>query len=230
MEDRNTYTLFFWSAPLLASMAVLCASVGICQGVNGQVPISLADSGPQADRPSLRWHSGPAIWQQLWIEGENGPVVNRWLPAADLGCEQGGICTLHEELRLPPGRYTWQTRSWTMAGYSQWSAAEELGVGRQYLLEPRGVATPEGVVFRWMRIPEATWYRVLVRHEDEVLVDQWLRAAETSCVEEEDVCRIEAGFAFDPGDYSWAVQPWSVELKNGVEQPELSFKVDNAPM
>jgi hypothetical protein len=217
---------------VLAGLIVLSSFDGLAGELEQNESVSLPSSAhPQgAAIRTLRWHSGPALWHQLWIEGEDGLVVNRRLSAADLGCELGGVCTFDADLRLPPGTYTWQTRSWTALGYSPWSQAEELGVERQYLLEPNGVVSPEGVLFRWMRIPGATWYRVVVQQEDEIVVDQWLRAAETSCVEEEDVCRIAAGFELAPGEYSWKVQSWSVESKNGVEQRELTFKVDNTPL
>lgn len=227
IPPRRRHKFICQTLAVLAGFIVLSPFDGLGSHLERQDSSSPSNSTHQhgAAIRTLHWYSEPALWHQLWIEGENGPVVNRWLSAIDLGCASGGLCSFDADLRLPPGNYIWRTRSWTAIGYSPWSLPEELGVERQYLLEPQGVVTPKSTFFRWMRMPGATWYRVVVRQEDKVLVDQWLRAVETACAEEEDVCRIAAGFDFDPGYYSWTVQPWSANAGSGVEQVEFAFEV-----
>ncbi len=91
--------------------------------------------------PTFAWDPvAPASGYRLQlIAGDNRVVLDRPIPADELGCQHGDACTVSAPRALPPGAYRWRLRSLdeNMGAASKWSPwqlleippLEELGSG-----------------------------------------------------------------------------------------------------
>lgn len=93
---------------------------------------SLTATVASGGKVSLSWSGvDRATWYNVWL-GTGAPEFNArffdWMLAENLGCENGGVCTLEAgvavatgttfNLTLPSGEYVWYVQSWGPGGFS----------------------------------------------------------------------------------------------------------------
>ena len=82
-------------------------------------------SGLDTPQPIFTWDGvAGATWYQVWVgklEPETTTDYLEWHLAADLGCENTGLCTFtSDEMILPNGEYHWYVQAWGPGGFSEW--------------------------------------------------------------------------------------------------------------
>ncbi|GAB4527234.1 MAG: hypothetical protein OHK0046_44840 [Anaerolineae bacterium] len=181
-----------------------------------------ADSG----RPTFQWESTEgATWYQVWIGATDFSTTAylQWLPALDMRCGAGGVCTVTPDVILANNTsYAWYVQAWGPGGLGQggldgWIAGDNFTVSASLLNAPTPI-TPTGTVntaqpvFEWAHLPSASWYYLEV---DTVpagtapLYAQWLPVEQVGC-REANVCALRVpGLYLADGSYRWVVQAYN---------------------
>lgn len=87
----------------------------------------------------LRWQGvSNATWYHVWVgpQGSNHPILDEWLLAADLGCEQPTLCQLPVGSMLGAGNYHWYVQSYGPGGLSSGGTLDGWAQGPQFSVGP----------------------------------------------------------------------------------------------
>ena len=92
---------------------------------SGPVTLTAPASAIATRRPTYTWTAASgATWYLLWVEDVNGPKINEWYTAAQVGCPAGtGSCSIAPAINVARGAVqAWVQTYSDAAGYSAWSA------------------------------------------------------------------------------------------------------------
>ena len=100
---------------------------------SGPVTLTAPASSIATRRPTYTWTAASgATWYLLWVEDVNGPKINEWYTAAQVGCAAGtGSCSSTPAINVARGAVqAWVQTYSDAAGYSAWSAPRAFTVTR----------------------------------------------------------------------------------------------------
>lgn len=191
-------------------------------------PNGLISSGEVTGNPVFAWEGvANATWYQLWVGERTGQNQWRtshiqWYLAADLGCENMGVCQLNALIDLPNGNYDWAIRAWGPGGLSvggviaeNWTnisgfAVDALTPGIPTLGSPLGTSGAPVSSFSWTGVPGASWYQLWIGDQNQnELYNGWFRAQDLGCADNIATCFIDFGQMLPAADYTWAVRAYS---------------------
>jgi hypothetical protein len=102
-------------------------SPSVALGVNISAPPATTllspDGAAGSNSPLFRWNAAAnATLYYVKAFDASGLRVDRWLTPSQVGCANGGVCTLNAGVTLAKGAGSWQVLGWNPTGYSPWSS------------------------------------------------------------------------------------------------------------
>ncbi|MCF6191461.1 MAG: chitosanase [Cocleimonas sp.] len=74
--------------------------------------------------PTYTWKSvSNTKWYYLWTLDNTDKRTGKWYKASELGCENGGTCSITPSTERALGTVRWHVISWNKTGFSPWSKA-----------------------------------------------------------------------------------------------------------
>jgi hypothetical protein len=197
-------------------------------------------------RPGLQWDAATnATWYNVFVSTANfsNIYLNGWYSSLDLGCAEGGTCSVIPNINLPNGSYTWYVGTWGPGGFGS-GGLQGYVQGNPFNVsaappEPLSPITPTAgltvtsanITFQWQHQEAAAWYEVAINTgsvaapERTPVHSQWYPAEALSCRDDE-VCDLPIRNLGD-GYYVWSVRAytpggigeWMPNTKFGVDVP-----------
>lgn len=152
----------------------------------------------------LRWDHLPFVsWYELVVADADGHILTwQWYAADALGCAE--ICRVDPEAAFPNGLYMWAVRYWN-AAVSGWFIAPETIVLDAPPPESPAPKPSEQGVFRWLAVPHAAWYQLVIETAGgEAVYASWYRSIHHCST----LCIVQPDIALPAGNYVWRVQAW----------------------
>jgi hypothetical protein len=105
----------------LAALLVLLSSAAFAQPAPARLISPSADV--VGSTITFTWHSSAgATWYQFWLgKSDTTLVTEQWYTADHAGCATGGSCAIALTPSVHAGAYVWHVRTWSSAGYGEWS-------------------------------------------------------------------------------------------------------------
>ena len=138
--------------------------------------------------PTYTWNAiANSTWYQLWVNDSNGNKINKWLTAAQVGCNSGQkTCSYSPSIALTKGAALWWIRTWNSAGYGAWSDVAKISIATHLpkttsLVLPKGNTSDTTPSYTWNAIANATWYYLWVNDASGNKIKKWLTATQAGC-------------------------------------------------
>lgn len=152
-------------------------------------------------RPVITW---PAIegatWYRMLVMRNDDLHLREWV--------QGAASWTPPPAGLPGGNYQVWVQPWgPQIRFGPWSLVREFSIpvrapGILSLIDPQGAQFNVNLVYRWMKDPDATWYRLWIgRNGGGVFHDEWYALSGAD--------QAQVSVNGHPGDaFTWYVRPW----------------------
>jgi hypothetical protein len=190
-----------------------------------------ASASPQ---PAYTWNAASgATSYYLWVQaGGASPAIQTIYNASSV-CG-GSVCAVTPSTELPDGTYSWWVAALNGIGGSPWSSGMTftVNVGMPAvatLIYP--FAGSEGMrapVFRFNRVPAATWYYLWVQPADGSPIIQTWYMSPSICGAT--TCTAAPGVTLTAGaSYNWWIQTYNVRSFGGWSAPTLFTEATSSP-
>ena len=199
----------------------------------------------ESTTPTFEWQAvSDATWYLVWVRDKNtmngDPAINKWVHAADAGCEDGNsTCYWTADTELSEGSARWWINTWNEAvgsgNLGPWSSAGNFAVGFQTpptaasLISPEGDVDTRRPVFEWEAVENSSWYYVWVRDsetmEGDPRIAHWVLASSAGCGDGTGTCSWEPITDLAEGDAKWWIQTWNV-TETGPWSSAMDFTVE----
>ena len=212
-------------------------STGGIQGWSGPGEFSVSTIPPQqpdglvstvnGSTPTLAWNGKPdTVWYQVWI----GQLVNgsytvehlQWHLAADLGCQQGGTCTLTPNISLAAGDYLWAIQSWGPGGFNGgdstlWTGLETFTVSGTASVQGEGIPF-SAPYLTWEHVTGVEYYHLWIgTPTNDTLHIDWYETGALGC---DPTCTFDlTPLNLSAGNYQWAAQVYAEPVTTDWSQP-----------
>lgn len=188
----------------------------------------LAVGNVNSGNPTLMWNgSAGATWYFTFVQQGSVPVYSEWHLASDIGCGNGGICTVTPPFLILTNNtsYTWAVYAYGPGGFSGAAQGPTINVSaglaptKPELFTPNNLTytTQASPTFEWRHVDNVSYYQVSVNAgqpmtDPDVLTPtytQWVHAAALNCTDD-NVCVLDVpGLFLGNGQYSWFVRGYS---------------------
>jgi len=198
------------------------AALNQLSGTGSNIPKATTLIAPQGDTadntPTFTWNAeSNATWYRLYVDDSTTQgKIAQWYKAEEVGCANGGICSLTPTTSLAEGEGTWWVQTWNDAGEGPWSAAKNFKVVRNQttvpvaatLISPSGTIDDNAPNYRWNPVNDATWYYLYVNDSaTEGKVQEWYTASELGC--STGTCSVTPTASLALGSATWWVKTWN---------------------
>jgi hypothetical protein len=198
------------------------AALNQLSGTGSNIPKATTLIAPQGDTadntPTFTWNSeSNSTYYRLYVnDSTTQGKIAEWYKAEDVGCANGGICSLTPTTSLAEGEGTWWIKTWNDAGEGPWSAAKNFNVVRNQttvpvaatLISPSGTIDDNAPNYRWNPVNNATWYYLYVNDSaTQGKIQQWYTANELGC--STGTCSVTPTATLALGSATWWVKTWN---------------------
>ena len=180
--------------------------------------------------PDLEWAAVPtAEWYRVYVaDAVTGAanLLSGWITAADLGCEDDGVCTF-QEVPVLSASHKWRVKAANQAGQSDWSERAVFEITQlpgqpANPISPVGMQNVSPVALVWSAVDYATEYRVLLSDTDtgeQQIYTPWLSASSLYCDSS-----VECRYVLPEGVAG--SKKWRVQARNDYGRTEWSTRAN----
>ncbi len=193
-------------------------------GLVSNIEVTAANSG----RPDFSWQSAErASWYNVVILSSGGQLyLNNWYTSAELGCLEGGICSINPGAILYNGNYSYYIGTWGpggfgtggLSGYVQGTiSVNAAAVTAVQALTPTSglTVTYSDISFQWGHQSDASWYEVTINAGSFAetpympIYYAWNPVESLNC-HENNICSLTLpNVRFGTGKYAWKIRAYT---------------------